>query len=119
MVKAVSEYLKGAVEVPASRTLVIVGAKVPVDKRNATPPDIAGQAALVWAGVCDALAEKNFEPRHIVAVETDLADRSDLEAATAEQRRHVRHHVAQTVRIAGLADAAWRLQVSVIAARTA
>jgi len=119
MVKAVSEYLKGAVEVPASRTLVIVGAQVPVDTRKGTPPGIVEQAALVWAGICGALAEKNFEPRHIVAIESDLVDRADLEAATAEQRRHVRHHVAQTVRIAGLADPAWRLQVSVVAARTA
>lgn len=118
MVKAVSEYLKGAVEVPSNRTLVVVGAQVPVDKRNATPGDAAGQAALVWAGVLDALAEKNLEARHVVAIETDVADRADLEAVTAEEKRHVRHHVARTVRIVGLADPAWRLQVSVVAATT-
>jgi enamine deaminase RidA (YjgF/YER057c/UK114 family) len=118
MVKAVSEYLKGAVEVPSSRTLVVVGAQVPVDARKGTPGDVEAQAALVWAGVRDALAEKHLEPRHIVAIETDLADRADLEAAATEERRHVRHHVARTVRIVGLADPAWRLQVSVIAAHT-
>jgi enamine deaminase RidA (YjgF/YER057c/UK114 family) len=118
MVKAVSEYLKGAVEVPSSRTLVVVGAQVPVDGRKGTPEDIAEQAALVWAGVRDALAEKHLETRHIVAIETDLADRADLAAAAEEEKRHVRHHVARTVRIVGMADPAWRIQVSVVAAAT-
>jgi enamine deaminase RidA (YjgF/YER057c/UK114 family) len=118
MVKAVSEYLKGAVEVPHHRTLILVGAQAPVDAKGRTPESIAEQAAQCWAGVIDALAEKNFETRHIVAIETDLADRAHLEAATAEQKRHVRHHVAQTVRIVGLADPAWHLQVAVVAAKT-
>lgn len=118
MVKAVSEYLKGAVEVPSSRTLVVVGAQVPVNGRMGTPEGFAEQAALVWNAVRDALAEKHLETRHIVAIETDLVDRADLEAATQEEKRHVRHHVARTVRIVGMADPAWRIQVSVLAAAT-
>lgn len=118
MAKAVTEYLKGAVEVPEHRTLVLVGAQAPFDARGNTPASVEEQCALVWAKVIDALAEKNFEARHIVAVDTDLADRAHLAAADAEQRRHVRHQVAQTTRIVGLADADWHLQVSVVAART-
>lgn len=118
MVKAVTEYLKGAVEVPHHRTLVIVGAQTPVGARGAVPADLEGQCRLVWDKVAAALAEKNFELRHVVAVETDLADRGSVEAATAEQTRRLRHQVAQTVRIVGLADARWMVQVTVVAART-
>ncbi len=118
MVKAVSEYLKGAVEVPHHRTLVIVGAQTPVDDKGKTPAAFTEQCRLVWAKVADALAEKNLEPRHIVAVETDLTARDHLADAVAEQQRHVRHQVAQTVRVVGLSDEGWHLQVAVVAART-
>ena len=118
MVRAVSEYLKGAAEVPHQRTLVLVGAQSPVGKGGKVVGDIAGQCATVWARIADALAEKNLQTRHIVAIDIDLADRDHLDAALAEQARHVRHHVAQTVRIVGLADPQWMLQVSVVAAVT-
>jgi len=114
MVKAVSEYLRGAVEVPHHRTLVIVGAQAPDD----ASADFAVQCASVWDKVEDALAEKNLQPRHIVAVETDLTDRDHLDAAASEQQRRLRHQVAQTTRITGLVDPAWLIQVSVIAAVT-
>jgi enamine deaminase RidA (YjgF/YER057c/UK114 family) len=118
MVKAVTEYLKGAVEVPHHRTLVMVGAQAPLDAKGKLASGFEAQCAAAWARVIDALAEKNFEPRHIVAVDLDLADRAHLAAAAEEQRRHVRHQVAQAVRIVGLADPAWMVQVSVVAART-
>lgn len=118
MAKAVTEYLKGAVEVPHHRTLVVVGAQTPVDGKGRTPAAIEEQCALVWAKLIDALAEKSFEARHIVAIETDLADRAHIAAAAAEQKRHVRHQTAQSLRIVGLADAAWQIQVAAVAART-
>ncbi|MBN36178.1 MAG: hypothetical protein CMM46_15655 [Rhodospirillaceae bacterium] len=118
MVKAVSEYLKGAAEVPHNRTLLFVGAQSPEDGQGQVAGDIGAQAACVWDKVAGALAQKNLEPRHIVSVDIDLVDRADIAVAVKEQERRFRHHVAQTVRITGLADERWRLQVAVVAAVT-
>lgn len=114
MVRAVDAYLKGAVELPHHRTLVFVGAQTPDD----ATADFEGQCRSVWAKVEAALAQKNLGPRHIVAIETDVADRAHLAAARAERRRRVRHHVAQTTRVVGLADPDWLVQISVVAAAT-
>ncbi len=114
MVKAVGEYMRGASEIPHHRTLVFVGAQTPDD----ATADAEGQCRSVWAKVEAALSEKNLGLRHIVAIETDIADRARLAAALAEQKRHVRHHVAQTTRVVGLADPDWLVQVSVVAAVT-
>ena len=109
-------YLRGAVEVPASRTLVVIGAQSPAGPDGALAADAAGQCAAVWAKLVAALAEKGLEPRHIVALETDVAARRHLAAARAEQARHLRHHIAETVRIAALAQESWLVQVSALAA---
>jgi enamine deaminase RidA (YjgF/YER057c/UK114 family) len=118
MVRAVSEYLRGASEVAHNRTLVLVGAQSPEDKNGKSSADPGEQCVAVWTKIRDALAEKNLQPRHIVAIDIDLADREFLEAALAEQTRHVRHHVARTVRVVGLIDPDWKLQVSVVASVT-
>lgn len=111
-------YLRGAVEVPPNRTLVVIGAQSPLEPNGELAPDAAGQCAAIWAKLVAALAEKGLEPRHIVALETDLASRRIVAAARAEQARHLRHHVAETVRIVALAEAGWLAQVSALAAVT-
>jgi enamine deaminase RidA (YjgF/YER057c/UK114 family) len=118
MVKAVSEYLKGAAEVPHHRTLVMVGAQSPVGPGGKVSGDIAEQCAMVWSKITDALAEKNLEPRHIVALDIDLADRAHHDAVMAEQARHIRHHIAQSTRVVGLLDESWMVQIAVVAAVT-
>ncbi|MBT5435185.1 MAG: hypothetical protein P8Q36_20605 [Alphaproteobacteria bacterium] len=118
MVKAVGEYLRGAAEVPHHRTLIFVGAQSPEDDKGTLGADFDTQCQTVWAKIIAALGQKNIEPRHIVAVETDLADRAHLDAAASEQKRHLRHHIAQTIRIVGMPDERWMLQVAVVAAVT-
>jgi enamine deaminase RidA (YjgF/YER057c/UK114 family) len=118
MVKAVGEYLKGASEVPSNRMLVMVGAQSPAGPDGRVASDTAAQCAVVWSKISEALAQKNLGTRHIVAVEIDLADRENLDVVLTEQARHVRHHVAQTVRIVGLLDPEWKAQVAVVAAVT-
>ncbi|GEM_PF-7114742 len=118
MVKSVGEYLKGASEVPGHRTLVMVGAQSPAGPDGRVEADVAGQCAVVWSKISEALAQKNLETRHIVALEIDLTDRENLDAVLTEQARHIRHHVAQTVRIVGLLDPQWKAQISVVAAVT-
>ena len=105
-----------AVEVTgAARTLYVSG-QIPADRGGHVPDDLVTQCKLAWANVEAQLRAAGMTLDHIVKVITILPDHASL----GESRR-VRQEVlgdrrpASTLIVGGLANAAWKIEIEVIA----
>lgn len=97
---------------------------VPARPDGSVPTDLATQAATVWANIAAMLAEVDMFPSDVVSVTTYLVNGEDLDddlrvVMTARDHFMAGHRPASTlVTVPALAQAAWRVEVAVVAARS-
>lgn len=112
------------VEVPSNSRLVVTSGIVPTRPDGTTPTAIGDQADLVWSVIADILAEGHMGLTDIVSVTTYVVASStlseDLREVMMSRDRALRGHLAAStlVTVPSLARAEWKMEISVIAARS-
>jgi 2-iminobutanoate/2-iminopropanoate deaminase len=97
--------------------LVFVSGQIPVDPDGAVPAGFAAQCRRAWANVEAQLRAAEMTLDNIVKVTTFLADRAHgLENRTLRQEILGDRCPASTTIIAEIFDAAWLIEIEVIAA---
>jgi 2-iminobutanoate/2-iminopropanoate deaminase len=106
-----------ALEISQFKRIVFVSGQIPVDINGTVPSGFAAQCRLVWANVEAQLHAAEMTLDNVVDVTTFLADR-----AYGMENRVIRKQVlgdlcpASTTIIADIFDAAWLIEVKVVAA---
>lgn len=92
---------------------------VPVAPDGSTPAGVAEQAALVWRNIAAVLDEAAMAPTDIVSVTTYVVVGEPLAPVMAERDLFLGDHSAAStlVTVPELAQAAWRMEVAIVAAR--
>lgn len=112
------------VEVPSNSRLVVTSGIVPTRPDGTTPTAIGDQADLVWSVIADILAEGHMGLTDIVSVTTYVVASStlseDLREVMMSRDRALGGHLAAStlVTVPSLARAEWKMEISVIAARS-
>lgn len=112
------------VEVPSNSRLVVTSGIVPTRPDGTTPSSIGDQADLVWSVIADVLAEGNMALSDIVSVTTYVVASSrlteDLREVMLSRDRALAGHLAAStlVTVPALARPEWKMEISVIAARS-
>jgi 2-iminobutanoate/2-iminopropanoate deaminase len=107
-----------AVSIENFRRLLFVSGQVPMTSDDAVPEGFDAQARQVWLNVDAQLKAAGMSKADIVKVTTYLADRQHV-----VENREIRNDYlgglapAMTVVITGIFDAAWLLEVEVVAAQ--
>ena len=121
MAPPAAAYAHG-VEVPAGSRMVFTSGVVPTRADGSVPESVGEQATVVWENLARILAEGNMSLSDIVSVTTyvvaspRLSD--DLREVMAARDAALRGHLAAStlVTVPALAQPAWRMEISVIAA---
>jgi 2-iminobutanoate/2-iminopropanoate deaminase len=106
-----------ALEISQFERIVFVSGQIPVDINGTVPSAFAAQCRLVWANVEAQLHAAEMRLDNVVDVTTFLADR-----AYGMENRVIRKQVlgdlcpASTTIVADIFDAAWLIEVKVVAA---
>lgn len=106
-----------AFQIADFKRVVFVSGQVPMEPDGTVPDGFPAQARLVWRNVIAQLHAADMTIENVVKVTTFLADR-----AYGKENRVVRHEVlgdlcpAWTTIVVDIFDAAWLLEVEVIAA---
>lgn len=92
---------------------------VPVASDGSTPSTVADQATVVWANIAAMLADAEMGPNDIVSVTTYVVVGEPLAPVMAARDLFLGDHRAAStlVTVPELAQAAWRMEVAIIAAR--
>lgn len=92
---------------------------VPIAPDGSTPDTVADQAAVVWANISAMLADADMGPSDIVSVVTYVVAGEPLAPVMAARDLFLGEHRAAStlVTVPELAQAAWRMEVAVVAAR--
>lgn len=112
------------VEVPKNSRFVVTSGIVPIRPDGTTPSDIGDQAGVIWRSICDILAEGHMELSDIVSVTTYVVASStltdDLRLVMASRDQALGGHLAAStlVTVPALARPEWKMEISVIAARS-
>lgn len=112
------------VEVPSKSRFVITSGIVPMRPDGTTPSTITEQADLVWSSIANVLAEGHMGLTDIVSVTTYVVASSRLaedlrEVMNSRDRALAGHLAASTlVTVPALARPEWKMEISVIAARS-
>ena len=106
-----------AVEISNPERMLFVSGQIPVDLDGAVPEDFMAQGRLVWRNVVAQLEAAGMTLDNVVKVNVFLSDRK-----FAMDNRALRHEVlgercpALTVIVCDIFDAAWLLEIEVVAA---
>ncbi len=113
-----ANYAHAMLSVGPARILHTSGV-VPVPPAGDVPGDIGAQARTVWDNIKAMLAEAEMVPADIVSVITYVIPGQDLAAVMAERDRALDGHLAAStlVIVPELAQAAWKMEIAVVAAR--
>lgn len=92
---------------------------VPIAPDGSTPDTVADQAVVVWANISAMLADADMGPSDIVSVVTYVVAGEPLAPVMAARDLFLGEHRAAStlVTVPELAQAAWRMEVAVVAAR--
>lgn len=121
MAPPAAAYAHG-VEVPAGSRMVFTSGVVPTRADGSVPESVGEQAAVVWENLARILTEGNMSLSDIVSVTTYVVDSprlsDDLREVMAARDAALRGHLAAStlVTVPALAQPAWRMEISVIAA---
>jgi 2-iminobutanoate/2-iminopropanoate deaminase len=96
-----------------------VSGQVGIDAQGIAPAAFEAQAELAWGNVERALRAAGMGMEHVVKTTTYLVDRADSAAMRPIRLRYLgAHRPASTlVLVAGLLDAAWKIEVEAVAFR--
>lgn len=110
-----SSYSQAYLVTGAQRMLFVSG-QVPADEAGAVPEGFDAQCRLVWANIARRLGTAGMAMTDIAKVNIFLSSR-DYRAANTVIRHEVLgdHSPAITIIIADIFDAAWLLEIDVIA----
>ena len=112
------------VEVPANARLIVTSGVVPTRTDGTTPNDIGDQAALVWQNISAILAEGNMSLTDVISVTTYVVAsptlHDDLPVVMRERDTALQGVLAAStlVTVPALAKPEWKMEISVIAARS-
>ena len=112
------------VEVPANARLIVTSGVVPTRKDGTTPIDIGDQAALVWQNISAILAEGNMSLTDVVSITTYVVAgpnlQDDLRVVMRERDAALQGVLAAStlVTVPALARPEWKMEISVIAAKS-
>lgn len=97
--------------------LLFVSGQVPVDEKQAVPPDYPSQYRLAWSNVEAQLKAAGMSFDNLVKVTIFLSDRK-LVAQSAGLRHAIlgERNPAVTIIICGIYDEAWLLEIEAVAA---
>ena len=92
---------------------------VPTAPDGSTPDDVGAQAELVWSNIAAMLAAAGMEPHHVVSVTTYVVVGEPLGPVMAARDAFLGGHRAAStlVTVPALAQAQWRMEIAVVAAR--
>ena len=106
-----------AVEISQFKRVVFVSGQIPVDIQGAVPSGFAAQCRLAWANVKAQLRAADMTIDNVVKVTTYLADRAyGMENRVARKEALGDLCPASTTIVADIFDAAWLVEIEVIAA---
>ena len=115
-----ANYAHG-VHVTGATQWVHTSGVVPIAPDGTVPPTVAEQAEVVWANIAAILAEGGLDDTDVVSVTTYVVvdELPALGAVMAARDRALQgRRVASTlVTVPALADARWKMEVAVVAAR--
>jgi enamine deaminase RidA (YjgF/YER057c/UK114 family) len=113
-----ANYAHAVLSVGPKRLLHTSGV-VPVSPDGEVPGDIGAQAGTVWDNIKVMLDEADMRPADVVSVITYVIPGQDLAAVMAARDRALDGHLAAStlVIVPELAQAAWKLEIAVVAAR--
>ena len=92
---------------------------LPTRSDGSVPGDVGEQARTVWQNVAAILMEAGMSASDIVSVTTYVVPGQDLGAVMAARDRFLDGHLAAStlVVVPELAQAAWKVEIAVVAAR--
>ena len=92
---------------------------VPIAPDGTTPDTVADQATVVWANIAAMLTDGDMGPNDIVSVVTYVVAGEPLAPVMAARDFFLGDHRAAStlVTVPELAQAAWRMEVAIVAAR--
>lgn len=98
-----------------------VSGQVGIDLQGVAPADFAAQAELAWGNLVRALVAAGMGMQHVVKTTTYLVDRADGAVMRPIRLRHLGdcRPASTLVLVAGLLDAAWKIEVEAVAFRPA
>jgi 2-iminobutanoate/2-iminopropanoate deaminase len=107
-----------AIETTGATRWLHTSGVVPTAPDGTVPAGIAAQAAQVWASLGAMLEEAGMTPSCVVSVTTYVVDGEDLAAVMAARDMFLGDHRAAStlVVVPRLAQPAWLMEVSVVAA---
>lgn len=96
-----------------------VSGQVGIDLHGVAPEGIEAQAELAWGNLLRALRAVGMGMEHLVKTTTYLVDRADSAAMRPIRTRYLGDNrpASTLVLVAGLLDAAWRIEVEAVAFR--
>ena len=112
------------VEIPANARIIVTSGVVPTRTDGTTPIDIGDQAALVWQNISAILAEGKMSLTDVISVTTYVVAgatlRDDLSVVMRERDAALQGVLAAStlVTVPTLARPEWKMEISVIAARS-
>jgi len=108
-----------AVKSTAAQVMVHTSGVVPVDPDGSVPTDIVAQARTVWSNISAILTDAGLALFDIVSVTTYAVPGQDLGEVMAQRDRALAGHLAAStlVIVPQLARPAWKVEISVVAAR--
>jgi enamine deaminase RidA (YjgF/YER057c/UK114 family) len=118
MAPPAASYAHAVLSVDPARIVHSSGV-VPVPPSGAVPEDIGDQARTVWDNIEAILDTADMTPADLVSVTTYVIPGQDLAAVMAERDRALAGHLAAStlVIVPELAQAAWKMEIAVVAAR--
>lgn len=112
------------VEIPANARIIVTSGVVPTRTDGTTPIGIGDQAALVWQNISAILAEGMMSLTDVISVTTYVVAgptlRDDLAVVMRERDAALQGVLAAStlVTVPALAKPEWKMEISVIAARS-
>jgi len=103
----------------SANSIIHTSGVVPVMADGAVPTGIVEQARTVWSNISAILIAGGMGVSDIVSVTTYVVPDQDMAAVMAERDRALGGHLAAStlVIVAQLAQAAWKVEISVVAAK--
>jgi len=108
-----------AVKTSMARNIVHTSGVVPVTNDGNVAEGITEQARTVWSNISAILADADMALSDIVSVTTYVVPDQDMAAVMAERDIALDGHLAASalVIVSQLAQAAWKMEISVVAAK--
>jgi enamine deaminase RidA (YjgF/YER057c/UK114 family) len=93
----------------------------PIATDGTVPAEIGDQARVIWENAKAILADAHMEPQDIISTTTYVVVGEDLNSPTEERDKFFNGHqaAAATISIPALTDKAWKIEISIVAAKDA